>query len=148
MAGEQLARVQNPQLLRREGIPQAGEEPNDHADLHHAESDVVPVPGVHRHLLLPEIAERFARQEADNHNQHRRLTQQPDPRLVDLRCVHVDVLTTAGWRNAKVIHETAADLKEDFHAVDQEKHDNDEEENGITAVEDAVQSVFVAEEFG
>lgn len=75
------------------------------------------------------------------------MAQKSDARLVDLRCIHVDVLAAARRSDAEIIHEPATYLEKDFHAVDQEKHDDDEQENGIATVEDAVQSVFVGEEF-
>lgn len=74
LACEKLARIEDPQLLRRVRIPQTGEEPNGDANLNHAKAYVIPVPRVHRHILFPEISECLAGQEANNHNQHRRLT--------------------------------------------------------------------------
>lgn len=148
MAGEKFSRVEQPKLFGREGIPQTREEPNHHANLHAPETEVVPVPGIHRHLLLPEIAERFTREEADDDDEHDRLTQQADARLVDLRRVDVEVLAAAGRCHAVVIHETTADLEKDFDAVDEKEDDDNEEENSVAAVENTVQGVFVAEEFG
>lgn len=146
MAGEKFPGVEYPQLLRRVRVPQTRQKPDDDANLDYSKADVVPIPRMNGNLLLPEIAKRFTRQKPDNHNQHRRLTQQPNPRLVDLRRIHVDVLAAAWRSDAEVVHEPAANLKEDFYAVNQEEHDDDEQKNGIAAVENAVQRVFIAEE--
>lgn len=146
LACEKFSWVEDPQLLGRERVPQTRQEPNGHADLRHAEANVVVVPRVHRHLLLPEISKRLARKESDNHNQHHRLTQQPDSRLVDLRCINVDIIAATRRRNVEIVDEPTADLEEDLNTVDQEEYDDDEQENGIPAVENAVKGVLVAEE--
>lgn len=66
---------------------------------------------------------------------------------MDLRCIHIDVLAATHWGHPKVVHEATANLEEDFYAVDEEKHDDDEQQNRVAAVKDAVQSVFIAKEF-
>lgn len=146
LAREKFSWVEDPQLLGRERVPQTRQEPNGHADLRHAEANVVVVPRVHRHLLLPEIPERLARQKSDNHNQHHRLTQQPDSRLVDLWCINIDIIAATRRRNVEIVDESAADLEEDFNTVYQEEYDYDEQQNGIPAVKNAVKRFLVAEE--
>lgn len=98
--------------------------------------------------MLPEITESFTREEADDDDEHKRLTQQADARLVDLWCIHVEVLATAGGNDTEVVDKSTADLEENFNAVDEKEDDDYEQENSVAAIEDAVQSVLVAEELG
>lgn len=65
---------------------------------------------------------------------------------MNLRRIHIDIHAAACWSNAEVIHKTASYFKKDFHTIYQEKYDYDEEEDSISAIEDAMQCVFVAKE--
>jgi hypothetical protein len=65
---------------------------------------------------------------------------------VDLRCVNVEVLAAVGGHDTVVIHETTADLEEDFDSVNEKEDDDDKQENGVASVEDAVKCILVAEE--
>lgn len=65
---------------------------------------------------------------------------------MNLRCIDVHVLTATRWGHAIVIYKSTADFEEDFNAVDQEEDDNNEQEDSITAVEDAVQGFLITEE--
>lgn len=67
---------------------------------------------------------------------------------MDLRGVHVEAFATA-WRcDAIIVDKTTADLEENFNSVDEKENDDYEQENGITAVEDTVQGILIAEEIG
>ena len=57
-------------------------------------------------LFLPEIAQGFRCKETDDDNEHYRLAQQPEARLVQLRCI--DILAVRN--RSEVVHEAPADL--------------------------------------
>lgn len=92
----------------------------------------MPVAGVHGDLLLPKVAQRFRREKANDDDQHNRLAEQAEARLVQLGGVHI----LAVRDGAKVVHETAAYLKEHLDAVDEEEDDHDEQQGGVAAVEE------------
>ena len=65
---------------------------------------------------------------------------------MDLRCIDVDIFTISCRHHTVIVDKTTSDLEENFNAINKEEDDDDEQKNGIATVEDAVKSVFVAEE--
>ena len=68
-----------------------------------------------------------------------------------LRCVdiHTFVCTsTRRWQGCAIVcNKTSADFEENLNAIDKKENDNDEKENCVSAVKDAVKKIFIVEKF-
>lgn len=64
-------------------------------------------------LFLPEIAQGFRCKETDDDNEHYRLAQQPEARLVQLR--GIDILAVRN--RSEIVHKAPADLENEEKSV-------------------------------
>lgn len=65
--------------------------------------------------------------------------------------IHVNALictATRRWQSRSVIgNKSTSNFKEDFNAIDEEKDDDDEKKDCVSAIEDAVKEVLIVEKF-
>lgn len=151
LACEETTRIKQPQLIGWEGIPEACEKPKNDSNFHHSEHDIIPVSRLNGYFLLPEVAEHLARKKTNNYHQHNCLWEQPNTRLMHLRCIDIHTFirtSTCRWQGCTIVsNKTTTNFEENLNAIDKKEYDNDEEENCIRAVKDAVKKIFIGEKF-
>jgi len=68
--GQDLLRVEEPELLWSDAVPEDAGEPESHSDLNNSENHHAGVARCQIHLFLPELGDGFAEQEANGDHHH------------------------------------------------------------------------------
>lgn len=130
---QQFPRIQYPQLFGCHRIPQTARKPERKSHFDHPEYNVVPISWIDRHFLFPKITQRFGHQQTNNDDHHYRLAEQTESGMVHLD--KVEILAAGGWRLTAIIDELATNFKKYLYAVDEEKHQHDQQQYRVAAVE-------------
>lgn len=135
LSAEQFTWIQNPQLFGRHWIPQTAREPQRKSNFKRTEYDVVPIARRHWHFILPEAAQCFRCQKANDNYHHNGLTQQTDACMIHLH--QIDIMIFGGCiRFARVVDELAANFEKHFDTVNEKEDENDEQQKCVAAAEE------------